>query len=181
MTMKKSILLILFAFGISSLSFAQDFSDLDKSPMDAVIVRNKDNSPLVRIIYSRPQKRGREIFGGLVPFDEVWRTGANEATEITFYDDVNFGDKHVMAGTYSLFTIPGKEKWTIIINEMTNAWGAYNYEKEKDVIRVKAKANQTAASVEKFSITFRPHSDGAHLLIGWDDTYLEIPITNKNL
>ncbi|MDN6280893.1 MAG: DUF2911 domain-containing protein, partial [Psychroflexus sp.] len=159
---------------------AQDFSDLDKSPMDAVIARNEDNSSLVRIIYSSPQKRGREIFGGLVPFGELWRTGANEATEITFFEDINFNGKHVLAGTYSLFTIPGKEKWTVIINKITNAWGTFDYEKSKDVVRIETPANQTAATVEKFSITFRSTNNGTNLLMGWDDTFIEVPITNKN-
>lgn len=179
--MKKCIFIffIFLSFGFSA--NAQNFSDLDKSPMDAVITRNNDNSPLVRIIYSRPQKRGREIFGELVPYGKIWRTGANEATEITFYDDVYFGGKHVLAGTYSLYTIPQKDEWTIIINKATNVWGAYNYDESKDVVRIKAKPNRTAAVVEKFSITFRPDTEGAHLLMGWDDTYLEIPITNNDI
>lgn len=178
--MKKIIFLLIITLGISTSTAAQDFSDLDKSPMDAVIARNDDNSSLVRIIYSSPQKRERKIFGSLVPFGELWRTGANEATEITFFEDVNFNGKHVLAGTYSLFTIPGKEQWIIIINKVINTWGTFDYEKSKDVVRIKTPTNQTAATVEKFSITFRPTNNGTNLLMGWDDTYIEVPITNKN-
>lgn len=166
---------LLALFTVSSVQ-AQDFSDLDKSPMDAVIARNDDNSSLARVIYSRPQKKGREIFGELVPFGKVWRTGANEASEITFYDDVTFNGKEVKAGTYTLFTIPNKGEWTIILNSDLNVWGAYKYDESKDVLRTKAKTNSTAAPVENFSISFRPTDGGANLLMGWDDTYVELPI-----
>ncbi len=157
---------------------AQDFSDLDKSPMDAVIARNNDNSSLARVIYSRPQKKGREIFGELVPYGKIWRTGANEATEITFYDDVEFNGNKVDAGTYTLYTIPNEKNWTIILNKDINVWGAYKYDQSKDVMRTEVKTNETAATVENFSITFRPADNGANLLMGWDNVYLEIPIKN---
>jgi len=92
--------------------------------MDAVITRNQDNSPLARIIYSRPKKKNRVIFGDLVPYGKVWRTGANEATEITFYEDVLFNSEKVKAGTYTLYTIPRKENWVVIINKVINTWGS---------------------------------------------------------
>lgn len=166
----------LIVFLISLTGSAQDFSDLDKSPMDAVITRNQDNSPLARIIYSRPKKNNRVIFGQLVPFKKVWRTGANEATEITFYNDVNFNGEDIAAGTYSLYTIPEKDKWTIIINKQVNTWGAYSYDKSLDVLRTSVPTKGTAASVEDFSITFKPTEDGSDLLMGWDDTFVEVPI-----
>lgn len=166
----------LIVFLISLTGSAQDFSDLDKSPMDAVITRNQDNSPLARIIYSRPKKNNRVIFGQLVPFKKVWRTGANEATEITFYNDVNFNGEDIAAGTYSLYTIPEKDKWTIIINKQVNTWGAYSYDESLDVLRTSVPTKGTAASVEDFSITFKPTEDGSDLLMGWDDTFVEVPI-----
>lgn len=170
-------IILLIAFSTS----AQDFSDIDKSPMDAVITRNQDNSALARVIYSRPKKKGRKIFGKLVPFNKVWRTGANEATEITFYEDVLINGTEVEAGTYSLYTIPEKEKWTIIINKEVNVWGAYNYDKSLDVLRTSVPVKSTAASVENFSITFKPTDDGSNLLIGWDDTFVEIPILHNKV
>ena len=157
-------------------SNAQDFSDMDKSPMDAVITRNQDNSPLARIIYSRPKKKDREIFGKLVPYGRIWRTGANEATEITFYEKVKFNGTPVGPGTYTLYTIPEENKWTIIINEKINVWGAYSYDKNLDILRTTVPAKNTAAAVEDFSITFKPTQDGSDLLMGWDDTFVEIPI-----
>lgn len=166
----------LIVFLISLTGSAQDFSDLDKSPMDAVITRNQDNSPLARIIYSRPKKNNRVIFGQLVPFKKIWRTGANEATEITFYEDVNFNGENIENGTYSLYTIPEKDKWTIIINKQVNTWGAYSYDESLDVLRTSVPTKGTAASVEDFSITFKPTEDGSDLLMGWDDTFVEVPI-----
>lgn len=153
---------------------AQDFSKLDKSPMDVVFIRGENNAPMIRIIYSRPQKNGREIFGGLVPYEKVWRTGANEATEITLYQDMLIKGKPIEGGTYTLFTIPGKKKWTVILNEAINIWGL-SYDKTKDVLRVEVPTEKTAAPVEVFSMTFQPIENGANLLMGWDDTYVKVP------
>ncbi|NBC58196.1 MAG: DUF2911 domain-containing protein [Bacteroidetes bacterium] len=171
----KFLLLFVVAFGFNSLQ-AQEFPKVDVSPMDAVIVRTDNNQSFMRVIYSRPQKKGRNIFGDLVPYGKVWRTGANEATEITFYKDVKFGGKTVEAGTYSLFTIPNKDKWTVIINEDVNLWGAYQYDSSKDVVRVVVNPKTTAATVETFSITSKKADKGYHLLLGWDDTYVEVPV-----
>ncbi len=171
----KILLLFIAAFGINTLQ-AQEFPKVDVSPMDAVIVRTADGQSFMRVIYSRPKKNGRQIFGNLVPYGKVWRTGANEATEITFYEDVNFGGKSVDAGTYSLFTIPNKDKWTVILNNDLNQWGAYQYDSSKDVARVEVDAKSTVAPVETFSITNKKVDMGQHLLLGWDDTYIEVPV-----
>jgi len=171
----KLLLLFIIALGLNT-SNAQEFPKVDVSPMDAVIVRTEDNQSFMRVIYSRPKKKGREIFGALVPYGKVWRTGANEATEITFYKDVNFGGKSVETGTYSLFTIPNKDNWTVILNKELNQWGAYQYDSSKDVARVEIEAKSTVAPVETFSITSKKVDKGYHLLMGWDDTYVEIPV-----
>jgi len=156
---------------------AQDFPKVDVSAMDAHILRTDDGKSFMRVIYSRPQKKGRDVFGELVPYGKVWRTGANEATEITFYENVNFGGKEIKAGTYSLFTIPNQENWTIILNKELNQWGAYRYDESKDVARVEVKTMKTAADVETFSMTTRKLKDGVYgLLLAWDDTYVEIPV-----
>lgn len=174
--MKLNIVLVLLMILGMNTADAQEFPKVDVSAMDAVIVRSDDSKSFMRVIYSRPQKNGREIFGELVPFGKVWRTGANEATEITFYTDVMFGNKSVEAGTYSLFTIPGKDKWTVILNKDLNLWGAYRYDEAKDVARIEVEPKPTAASVETFSITSKKADEGYHLLMGWDDTYVEIPV-----
>lgn len=171
----KMTLFLLMILGFNTAE-AQEFPKVDVSAMDAVIVRTDDARSFMRIIYSRPQKKGRDIFGDLVPYGKVWRTGANEATEITFYKDVMFGDQPVKAGTYSFFTIPGKDKWTLILNKATNLWGAYQYDESKDVVRVEVEPKKTAATVETFSITSKKADEGYHLLLGWDDTYIEVPV-----
>jgi hypothetical protein len=172
----KKFLLISFIALFSTTIHAQDFPKVDASPMDAIMVRDSNKQSFMRIIYSRPKKNGRKIFGELVPYGEVWRTGANEATEITFYNKVNFCGQMVDAGTYSLFTIPNKDKWTIILNNDINQWGAYRYNAENDVARVEVTPKTTAANVESFSITSKKTKDGFDLLLGWDDTYVEIPV-----
>lgn len=174
---KLSILLFisLLLLGKNDL-FAQDFPPMDASPMDIAMARPSDNKPPVaRVIYSRPQRKGRKIFGDLVPYGKVWRTGANEATELRLYKSMNFGDFCLDEGTYTLYTIPEKDHWTIIINRDVYVWGAFSYKKEKDAARIKVPAQQTAAPVEALSMIFRTEKNGVTLLIGWDTTFVEIP------
>lgn len=155
---------------------AQSFEDLDKSPMDAVMARNGNNSPFVRVIYSRPKKRGREILGNLVPHGEVWRTGANEATEIRFYNTASINGQLIEPGTYTLFVIPNKNKWTFIINSEELSWGTENYDEANNLISLEIDIRRTATIIEDFSISLRPLKGGTSLLIGWDDTFIEVPI-----
>ncbi|MBV9127836.1 MAG: DUF2911 domain-containing protein, partial [Verrucomicrobia bacterium] len=90
----------------------------------------------IEVDYSRPSARGRKIFGDLVPYGQVWRTGANASTKITFGDEVKFGDKPVPAGKYALYTIPGADEWTVILSKDTSLWGAYKYKPENDLLRI---------------------------------------------
>lgn len=106
----------------------------------------------VKIVYCQPSARGRKIMGGLVPYGEVWRTGANEATTIEIDKPVKIEGKDLAAGKYSLFTIPGENEWTIIINKDAKQWGAYKYKQEDDVLRVTVKPTKAAAPVETFNI-----------------------------
>ena len=129
---------------------AQEFSKLDKSPMDVSTypASHRESNKIVKISYSRPQLKGRKM-KDLVPSDKVWRTGANEACEITFYSDVNFGGKH-QKGTYSLFTIPSSKEWTIILSSTLNVWGAYSYDKKEDIARVSAKVKNSKELIDAF-------------------------------
>ena len=155
---------------------AQSFPKMDASPMDLAIARPDRNAPpMARVIYSRPSKKGRTIFGELVPYDKVWRTGANEATELTLYTSMEFGGTKLEAGTYTLYTIPNAQSWTIIINGDTNVWGSYSYKAEKDIARLDVPAKNAAAPTETLSMVFRPEDDGTTLMIGWDNTYVEVP------
>lgn len=152
-----------------------NFSKLDVSPLDVILFRGENNEPLARVLYSRPQTRNREIFGKLVPYGEVWRTGANEATEITLYQDMTVAGKTIKKGTYTLFTIPREKEWTIILNNSTNIWGAYDYQVEKDVARITVPVKKSKTPIEALSMSFEPIENGAELFIGWDDRYVEIP------
>lgn len=128
----------------------------------------------VKISYGQPSKKGRVIFGELVPFGQVWRTGANEATEITFAKDSKLGGEAIKAGTYSLFTIPGESEWTIILNPTLKQWGSFGYDKikDKDVLKVKVKPGKTSGVVEKFTIRF----EGSNLIMEWDTTQVSVKV-----
>lgn len=157
-----------------------NFSKMDVSPLDVEVYRGEDEEPVARVLYSRPQKRDRQVFGRLVPYGEVWRTGANESTELTLYEDMKVGDETIEAGTYSLYTIPEENEWTVIINRSTNRWGAYDYQESEDVARIEVPVKRSQTSIEAFSMTFEPTEDGANLLIGWDDRYVEVPFEETN-
>ncbi len=126
------------------------------------------------ISYGRPLKKGREIFGGLVPYGQVWRTGADEATEITFDKPCVFNGVAIGSGTYTLFTIPGLKEWVIILNTDLHQWGAYGYDKVKDKNAVKEQVSVTTMSdvVEQFTITIK----NDFIVLEWDKTRVEIPV-----
>ena len=126
----------------------------------------------ITISYGRPYKKGRDIFGGLEAYGKVWRTGADDATEITFDKDVVFGDKQVKAGTYTLFTIPGNTEWTVILNSELGQWGAYKYDKTKDVARVAVTPKHLDKVVEQLTITDKKDM----LNIEWDQTSVTVPM-----
>jgi Protein of unknown function (DUF2911) len=158
----KKIAFVLSFLMIGLVSFAQ------KSPKVTTESKN------VKVVYGQPSKKDREIFGKLVPFGQVWRTGANDATEITFAADATFGGKAVKAGTYTLFTIPTEKEWTIILNSASKQWGAYGYEKIKDknVLEVKVAATATKDVVEKLTIT----AEETGVMISWDKTSVSVPV-----
>ncbi|HTJ50364.1 MAG TPA: DUF2911 domain-containing protein [Cyclobacteriaceae bacterium] len=141
----KSLLLVIFA----TVSFVQA---QDKPASPKAEVEGSIGAAKVKIVYCQPSAKGRKIMGGLVPFGEVWRTGANEATTIEFDKAVKIEDKDLPAGKYELFTIPNTGDWTIIFQKYGKQWGAYSYKKENDVLRVTVKPAKTDAMVETFNI-----------------------------
>lgn len=152
-------------------------ADVVYFPLNAAKVKLTDPiKPIIKIVYSRPQKKGREIFGVLEQFDKVWRLGANENTEIKFYKKVKIGDKKIKAGTYSLFAIPGKDKWTFIVNGMVDRWGAFSYDQSKDLVRIEVPVKALSKPIEYLSFTFTELTNGANLVVGWDKTIVELPI-----
>ena len=185
----KKLLLICSASLLCSLTiFAQSpISALAKSPMfmstypagfGILKIQDKTTESLAaRIIYSRPQKNNRAIFGGLVEYNKVWRFGANENTEIEFFTDVTINNVKVKKGRYSMFAIPTKEKWTLIINKDLNSWGAYKYEQTKDVLRVDVPVQTSAEIADAFYIYFDKAKTGFTLNAGWDNVKVALPIS----
>lgn len=181
--MKRIYLITVLILLFSGATFGQSFSGLDKSPMDMAYYPNNfahDRKPgekaIIRVTYSRPSKDNRVIFGKLVPYNKVWRTGANEATEIKFYQDIELSGKTVKAGYYSLFTIPGEKEWTIILNSDLDYWGAFSYKASNDVLRITVPADTLNDVVENFTIQFENTGDkqGA-MKMAWDKTLITIP------
>lgn len=154
---------------------AQKFSDLDKSPMDVSTFPRRGSKKVVKVYYSRPQLKGRAV-SKLAKKGKVWRTGANEATEITFYQDVKIGGQDLKAGTYTLFTVPGEEQWTLIINSKLHQWGAYTYKEKNDVLRSKGQVEESKKSIEAFTMTFEKNKKGANLVLGWGNVIIRFPI-----
>jgi len=172
---------------------AQKMRGIDKSPMDMAYYPDNfahdrkfapkligDMPAIVRVTYSRPAKKDREVFGTkIVPYGEVWRLGANESTEIKFYQDVTIQGKKVKAGTYSLFAIPTATEWTIILNKDLDFWGAYSYNKDNDVLRVSVPTKKTDEMIENFSIQCLKGSNDKETIMkmAWDTTLVEVPIS----
>jgi len=145
------------------------------SPIATTSVKYKDT--YIKVTYGQPAKRDREIFGKLVPFGQVWRTGANEATEITFTRDVKIIGKNISAGTYSLFTIPNPSNWTIILNKEVGLWGSYNYNIKSDVERWSVPVKkQEGKSLEWFTILLDSKNNITDLNFCWDDICVTLPI-----
>lgn len=147
------------------------------APSTTQTLRQDFGLSTVELSYSRPGMKDRKIFGDLVPFGKVWRTGANQATTINFGDDVMIGDKKVAAGKYGLLTIPDKDNWTIIITKQLDVTSPAAYKQDQDVVRVTAKPVMLPFSVETFTISFddvKPTSMALGLL--WDKTMVSVPI-----
>ena len=184
---KTSILVCLLISFLFSFSQPSKLPEVDKSPMDVsyypnnypiLKIQNKATEPLVaRILYSRPQKQGRKIFGELVEYGKVWRLGANEATEIELYKDVKIGSKKVSKGRYTLYAIVNENVWTMILNKDTDTWGAFKYDSKKDVLRTDVPVEKTDEVVESMSMLFEKSATGVSLIIAWEQVKVTLPIT----
>ena len=167
------VLLVVACWNIPE-TYAQEALKPRPSPLEMVTMKYED--VYVKITYCRPHKRGRKIFGDLLPFGEVWRTGANEATEITVTGSVKFKGQIIKPGTYTLFTIPNKDHWTIILNSELGQWGAYNYNSKQDIVRFDVPVSTTTEVYEPFTIAFEQKAQSAELVLMWDQTKVSIPI-----
>ena len=186
--MRKAIgLLTLFQLFFICLLAQTNLPPVDKSPMDmsyypnnypVLKIQDKITDPLTtRVVYSRPQKAGRVIFGALVKYGEVWRLGANEATEIEFFRHVRIGGKKISKGRYTLYAIVNENNWTIILNKETDTWGSFKYDAKKDIIRTDVVTQKTDAVVESLTMVFEKTATGSNLIIAWDNVRVSLPIT----
>jgi len=163
----KNLLSLTLVLIIGGLVQAQDFKGLDKSPLDMIEypTSNKETKKWARVLYSRPQLKGRDI-ATLVPDGKIWRMGANEATELTLYTPMNVGKTKLAEGSYTLYAIPAEDEMTIIINKAIHVWGAYSYKQDLDVARVTVPLTE-GEPLEAFSMAFKKSSAGVDLHMGW--------------
>ncbi|PJE46657.1 MAG: hypothetical protein CUR34_08500 [Sediminibacterium sp.] len=185
--MKKLGFFLAFAC-ISLVAIAQQKpTELDKSPMDMsywpdnypllkMSGKAKDQ-PIARVIYGRPVKNGRIIFGGIIKYNELWRLGANEATELEIFSPVKISNKVIPKGRYTLFCVPSENRWTIILSKDNFCWGSFTYDTKKDVVRADIKPETTDEIVETFTIYFKENAGKANLVMLWDNQRAELPMT----
>lgn len=189
--MKKSLTIIAICMLVSGAAVAQEFPKMDDSPMDAAYFppraafrgfakteeARKADEPKIRVVYSRPQKKGRVIFGELEKYGKTWRVGANESTEITFLVDAKVNGTTLKAGRYTLYAIPQEKEWEVLFSSDLDGWGHYGFKgEESTVAKITVPTQKTAATVEALSIIFEASENGAHMIIGWDDTMVRVPI-----
>jgi hypothetical protein len=189
----KKLISFLLSSCIATLAFGQTsvskYPALDKSPMDMAYypanfpvlkIQDKATEPLiVRVIYSRPQKNNRSVYGELIEYNQVWRLGANEATEIEFYRDVKIAGKKIPKGKYTLYALVNPTEWTMILNKETDTWGAFKYDEKKDVLRTAVPVQKTGESLDAFTISFDKITNGINLNVAWDTVQVSLPILLK--
>lgn len=140
-------------------------------------VEGKSEKLIARIIYCRPQIKGRVIFGGLVPYGKVWRLGANQATELDVFAPVTIAGHQFERGRYTMYAIPEKDKWTIILNSQTDTWGAFGYHQDKDIVRTDVPVATLDKPVEAFTMIFQKSDNGCNLVMAWDKVETKLPIS----
>jgi hypothetical protein len=161
-------------------------TELDKSPLDVsyfpanfpiLKMRGQTNGdPLARVLYSRPQKKGRNIFGEEVKYNEVWRLGANESTELELFKNAVIGGKKVAKGRYTVYCIPTESKWTLILNKDNYNWGSFTYRQDRDVARLEVPVQKNTELTEAFTIYFEANGANKMVML-WDDVKVAVPIS----
>ena len=187
-------LLIFVAFGLQAQEESEElkFPVVDESVMDMAYfppkaafrgwAKNEEEktaaTPILRVAYSRPLKNGRNIFGEIVKYDEMWRVGANEATEIMVMKDVTVGGRKLESGRYTIYVMPNENEWEIYFSTDNDMWGHYHFQPEASTkISIKVPTTKTPNIVEVFSIMFQKSDDGAFMIIAWDDTMVKVPFS----
>lgn len=186
--MKRKLILTFTAVALVLVTFGQaNLPAIDKSPMDmsyypenypVLKIRDKATEPLVaRVLYSRPKREGRTIFGGLVEYGKVWRLGANEATEVEFYKPVNIAGKKIAKGRYTLYAVINETSWTFILNKDTDTWGSFKYDPSKDVVRVDAPVQKSTEMIDSMAMFFEKTNGSIQLVVAWENIKAAMPIT----
>ncbi len=175
--MKNITLIFSLIFALTSLTLLAQSVKMPAASSTQTIVQDFALNQ-IKLSYSRPNVKGRKIFGELIPFGQVWRTGANAPTKITFGEDVLFEGQAVPAGEYALYTIPGKTEWTIILSKNTKLWGAMGYQDKDDLLRVNVKTSTLVQQQETFTIGFaNVMPSSCEIQLSWDKTLVPIKIS----
>lgn len=187
--MKKQILSLVFVMAAVVAGAQQKPTELDKSPMDMSywpanypllkMSGKAKGSPVARVIYGRPLRNGRDIFGGIIRYNELWRLGANEATEVEFFQNVRVAGKTLPKGRYTLFCIPAETRWTMIFNKDNFSWGSFTYDAKKDQLRAEIDVERTGDSTDAFTIYFDETKTGANMIFLWDDVKAVLPLAEE--
>jgi Protein of unknown function (DUF2911) len=165
--------MLTFVFVTAFIGLAACAQDKESRPSPAAKANGKAGNASINIDYSQPAVKGRKIFGDLVPYGKVWRTGANEATVFETDSDIKVEGKTLAKGKYGLFTIPGETEWTIIFNKTWNQWGAFRYVQDDDVLRVNVNASKSAKMAELMLITV----GGGSVTLVWDNTQVSFKVS----
>ena len=174
---KKSAIVATFLLCLTVVAIAQEKGPPKSPPADAEC--KFSDGKTVKVHYSSPRMRGRKIYGGLVPYGQVWRTGANEATSFVTDTDLTVGGKDVPAGSYTMFTVPNADKWSLIINKKTGEWGIpYKYESD-ELLRAEMNVSKTPSQVENFTIGFDQGGGGCTMNLDWENTRASIQLQEK--
>lgn len=185
--MKQAVALLFLMVSCFVATAQQKHTDLDRSPLDVsyfpanypILKMNgkAKDQPVARVIYSRPTKSNRTIFGGIVKYGELWRLGANEATEFELFRNVKIGGKAIPKGRYTLYCIPFENRWTIIINKDNFSWGSFTYNSKKDQARVDIPVQASEETAEALTMYFEDRPGGASLVMTWDNVKASLPIS----
>ena len=175
--MQKRIVLLMCLLLVFSMAAAAQQKKPRPSPAANAQCKFADGKS-IKVDYSSPRVKGRKIYGELVPFGQVWRTGANEATTFVSDTNVSISGKDVPAGNYTMFTVPNQDKWTLIISKKTGEWGI-PYPEGQDLTRADMSVSKTSAPVENFTISFHEMGTGCHMYIDWENTRATVEITEK--
>jgi hypothetical protein len=176
--MQKRIVFLALLLSLTTITAAQMDKSKRTSPPAQAECKFSDGKT-VHVDYSSPRVKGRKIYGGLVPYGQVWRTGANEATTFVANTNVKVGDKDVPAGSYTIFTVPNQDKWTLVISKKTGEWGIPYPGESEDFTRTDMNVSKTSSAVENFTIDFDQQGDKCTLHLDWENTRASVDITEK--